>query len=59
LLVKNVKEESNQAVAARLSRAARGAERLGITHVRVKRIVRCDLIYSINFYVLYYCVVKI
>jgi hypothetical protein len=38
LPVKSVKEESNQAVAARLSRAARGAERLDITHVRVEKI---------------------
>jgi len=39
LLVKSVKEESNQALAARLLRAARGAERLATTYVRVKRIL--------------------
>ena len=39
LLVKSVKEESNQALAARLLRAAGGAERLGITHVRVRKIL--------------------
>jgi hypothetical protein len=33
LLVKSVKVESDQALAARLWRAARGAGRLGITHV--------------------------
>ena len=38
LLVKCVKEESNLAAAARLSRAVRGAERLGITCVRIRKI---------------------
>ena len=37
LLVKSVKVESNQASAARLWRAARGAERLGTTYVRAKK----------------------
>jgi hypothetical protein len=36
LLVRSVKEESDQASAARLWRAVRGAERLGTTHVRAK-----------------------
>jgi hypothetical protein len=40
LLVKSVKEEINQAVAARPLRAIRDAERLAITHVRAKRILR-------------------
>jgi hypothetical protein len=40
LLMKSVKEESDQALAARLWRAARGAERLATTHVRVKRILQ-------------------
>jgi hypothetical protein len=39
LLVKSVKEESNPAAAARLLRAVRGAERLGITRVRAKKIL--------------------
>ena len=50
-LVKSVKEKRDQALAARLSRAAQGAERLGITHVRVRRILRCYLIYPINAYI--------
>ena len=37
LLVRSVREESDQASAARLWRAARGAERLGTTHVHVKK----------------------
>ena len=37
LLVKSVKVESDQASAARLWRAARGAGRLDITPVRAKR----------------------
>jgi hypothetical protein len=37
-LVKSVKEERDQALAARLSRAAQGAERLGITYVRVRNL---------------------
>jgi hypothetical protein len=37
LLVKSVKVESNQASAARLSRAAAGAESLGTTLVRAKK----------------------
>ena len=39
LLVKSVKEESKQVSAVRLERVAQGAERLGITHVRVKKIL--------------------
>jgi hypothetical protein len=39
LLMKSVKEESNPAAAARLLRAVRGAERLGITCVRAKKIL--------------------
>ncbi len=39
LLVRSVKVESNQALAARLWRAVAGAESLGTTHVRVKRIL--------------------
>jgi hypothetical protein len=39
LLVKSVKEESNQVLAARLLRAVRGAERLGITLVRARKIL--------------------
>jgi hypothetical protein len=38
LLVRSVREESNQVSAVRLWRAVRSAERLGITYVRVKRI---------------------
>ena len=38
ILIKSVKESSNQAQAARLWRAAQGVERPGITHVRAKRI---------------------
>jgi hypothetical protein len=37
LSVKSVKVESNWASAARLWRAARGAERLDTTHVRAKK----------------------
>jgi hypothetical protein len=37
LLVKSVKVGSNQALAARLWRAVRGAGRLGITYVHVKK----------------------
>ena len=37
--VNSVKMESDQASAARLWRAARGAERLGTTHELVKRIL--------------------
>jgi hypothetical protein len=59
LLISSVKEESDQAWAARLSRAVQGAERLGITHVRVERIVRYYLIHSIIIYILYYHVVEI
>jgi hypothetical protein len=40
LLMKSVKEESDQALAARLWRAARGAGRLATTHVRAKRILK-------------------
>ena len=40
LLVKSVKEESDQVTAARLWRAAQGAERLDTTHVRAKKIVQ-------------------
>jgi hypothetical protein len=39
LLVKSVKKESDQALAARLRRAAAGAKRLGTTHVHAKRIL--------------------
>ena len=39
MLVKSVKEESDQASAARLWRAAAGAKSLGITHVHVERIL--------------------
>jgi hypothetical protein len=39
LLVNSVKIESNQVSADRLWRAARGAERLGTTHARVKKIL--------------------
>jgi hypothetical protein len=39
LLIKSVKEESNPAAAARLLRAVRGAERLGITYIRAKKIL--------------------
>jgi cell division protein FtsW (lipid II flippase) len=59
LLISSVKKQNNQAVAARLLRAVKGVERLAITYVRVKRIARCYLIYSVSFYILYYCVVKI
>jgi hypothetical protein len=38
LLVRSVREESNQVLAVRLWRAVRSAERLGITYVHVKRI---------------------
>ena len=37
LRVRSVREESDQALAARLWRAARGAGRLGTTHERVKK----------------------
>ena len=37
LLIKSVKVESDQALAARLWRAVRGAGRLGITHVRAEK----------------------
>jgi hypothetical protein len=37
LLVKSVKVESNQALAARLWRAVKGAGRLGIIHVRARK----------------------
>jgi hypothetical protein len=37
LLVKSVKVKSNQALAARLLRAAAGVESLGTTPVRVKK----------------------
>jgi hypothetical protein len=37
--VNGVKVESDRASAARLWRAARGAERLGTTHVRAKKIL--------------------
>jgi hypothetical protein len=37
LLVKSVKVESDQALAARLWRAARGAGRLGTTYVYAKK----------------------
>jgi hypothetical protein len=37
LLVRSVREESNQALAARLWRAARGAGRLGLNHVLAKK----------------------
>ena len=57
--MKSVREASDQVSAAGLLHAAVGAKRLGTTHVRAKRIVRYYLIYSINFYVLYYCVVEI
>ena len=40
MLVKSVKEESDQVSAARLWCTAQGAERLGTTHVRVKQIVQ-------------------
>lgn len=39
LSVNSVKVESDQASAARLWRAARGAERLGITHIYVEKIL--------------------
>jgi hypothetical protein len=38
LLVRSVREESNQALAARLWRAAASVERLDTTHVRVRKI---------------------
>jgi hypothetical protein len=38
--VNSVKVESDQASAARLWRAARGAGRLGTTHVRAKKILK-------------------
>jgi hypothetical protein len=41
------------------SGALHEVQRLGITHVRVKRIVRYYLIYSIIIYILYYHVVEI
>ena len=37
LLVRSVREESNQASVARLWRAAASAERLDITHVRARK----------------------
>jgi hypothetical protein len=37
LLVRSAREESDQAIVARLWRAARGTGRLGTTHVRVKK----------------------
>jgi hypothetical protein len=37
LLVRSVREESDQALAARLWRAARSAGRLGTTHVHAKK----------------------
>jgi hypothetical protein len=37
LLVRSAREESDQAIVARLWRAVRGAGRLGITYVRVKK----------------------
>ena len=39
LLARSVREESDQALAARLWRAARGAERLDTTHVHVRKIL--------------------
>ena len=39
LLVRSIREESDQASAARLWRAARGAERLGTTHVHARKIL--------------------
>ena len=39
LLVKSVKEESDQVLAARLSRAVVGVERLAIIRVRVRKIL--------------------
>ena len=39
LLVRSVKEESDQASAARLWRAVRGAGRLGITYIYAKKIL--------------------
>ena len=39
LLVRSVREESDQALAARLWRAARGAGRLGTTHVHARKIL--------------------
>jgi hypothetical protein len=38
LLVKSVKEENDQALAAGLWRAVAGAKGLGITHIHVERI---------------------
>jgi hypothetical protein len=40
LLVKSVKEESDQASAPKPLRAVQGVESLAITHVRVKRILK-------------------
>ena len=39
LLVRSVKEESDQASAARLWRAVRGAERLGTIYVHTRKIL--------------------
>ena len=39
LSVNSVKVESDQALAARLWRAAKGAERLGITQARARKIL--------------------
>ena len=39
LLVRSAREESDQAIVARLWRAARGAGRLGITHANARKIL--------------------
>ena len=59
LLVRSVREESDQALAARLWRAVRRVGRLGTTHAHVKRECNYFLIYYSNFYVLYYWVVEL
>ena len=48
MLVKSVKEESDQVLAARLLRGVRGAERLGITLVRVRKVpeILLNLLYQ-------------
>ena len=52
LAMKSVKKESDQASAARLLRAARGAGRLDTTHVRAKKkCFRYLLIYSVDVYI--------
>jgi hypothetical protein len=55
--MKSVKEERDQALAVRLSRAAQGVERQGIICVRAKRILQVllNLVYRYLYIILTRC----